>query len=191
MACKNQLRLYRSIKKYGWDNHTFEILEEVEFNLLSEREIFYIEFYNSFIKGLNCTIGGAGNTGRNITNETRAKMKKSATGRKQSKETIEKRVKKLKGKKRTDEFKQRLSVIKKGRRLSEETKQKIRLVNLGKQTPISIPCKLIDLRTNQFWEAPSIIKLSKVCPLSLPTLTRIKAGKVTKNTINYKLEYGK
>lgn len=190
-ACKNQVRLYNSIKKYGWDNHVFEIVEEVEYTSLSEREIFYINHYNSFIKGLNCTTGGEGAAGRVITEETRIKMSKSASGRKQSEETIKKRVVKLKGQKRTDDFKQKLSIIKQGRKLSDETKEKIRLVNLGKQTPISVHCKLIDLETNDWWEAPSLIKLSKICPISLSTLTRIKAGKITKNTIKYKLEYGK
>lgn len=190
-ACKNQVRLYNSIKKYGWENHVFEIIEEVDVMHLSDREIFYIEYYNSFIKGLNCTTGGEGNSNRIVTKETRTKMSKSASGRKQSEETIQKRVAKLKGQKRTEEFKKKLSTIKKGRKLSEETRQKIRLVNIGKQTPISIACKLINLQTKESWEAPSLIKLSKICPISLATLTRLKAGKITRNTIKYKLEYGK
>ena len=187
--CKNQKRLYSSLKKYGWLNHTFEIIEEAPLENLSKREIYYIEYFNSFLKGLNCTKGGDGNNGRKITEKTREKMKKSASGRKQSKETIEKRVLKLKGKKRTQEFKNRLSEIKKGRKLSEETKQKIRMINMGKQTAISIPCKLTNIKTNETWEAASLSKLAKICPISLPTIQRIKAGKVTKNTNHYKLEY--
>lgn len=189
--CKNQTRLYNSIKKYGWENHSFEILEEIKIENLSEKEIYYIKYFDSFKKGLNCTIGGEGNSGRKLTKETREKMKKSAIGKKQSKETIEKRVAKLKGKKRSQEFKQRLSIIKKGRKLSEETKEKLRLINLGKQTPISIPCKITNLKTKQSWEAPSITKLSKICNLSVSTIKRIKIGKVTKNTNHYIVEYGK
>jgi len=191
MNCKNQTRLYNSIKKYGWDKHNFEIVEEVEIENLSKKEIFYIKHFNSFLKGLNCTIGGEGNSGRKVSKETRDKMKKSATGKKQSQETIQKRVAKLKGKKRNDEFKKKLSLAKKGRKLSKETKEKIRLINLGKQTPISIPCKIINTMTGECWKAESIIKLSKECNLSVSTINRIREGKLTKNTIYYKFEHGK
>lgn len=55
-----------SIRKYGMDNFNFEILEELEFNTyevlksnLNEREIFYINKYDSFKNGYNSTIGGS------------------------------------------------------------------------------------------------------------------------------------
>lgn len=44
---KNQVKLYNSIKKYGWENHVFEILEECEISKLNERERYWQELYNS------------------------------------------------------------------------------------------------------------------------------------------------
>lgn len=53
--------LYQDIKKYKVDSFIFEILEECEQNLLSEKEKYYIEKYNSFIpNGYNRTLGGRG-----------------------------------------------------------------------------------------------------------------------------------
>lgn len=39
----------RSIKKYGKENFSFEILEECNINLLNEREEYYIKYYNCVV----------------------------------------------------------------------------------------------------------------------------------------------
>ena len=44
--CKNQTRLYRSLLKYGWENHIFEVLETIDIvnnEDLNILEIKYIE----------------------------------------------------------------------------------------------------------------------------------------------------
>ena len=38
-----QPAIHNSILKYGWNNHIFEIIEECEINILTEREQFYID----------------------------------------------------------------------------------------------------------------------------------------------------
>lgn len=55
--------LYRAMRKYGIDNFVFEIIEDnITESLLSEREQYYINLYNSFGEdGYNATIGGEGN----------------------------------------------------------------------------------------------------------------------------------
>ena len=58
--CHQQRKLYNSLKKYGPKNHVFEIIEECFEELLNEREIYYIELYNSLNDGLNLTQGGDG-----------------------------------------------------------------------------------------------------------------------------------
>ena len=56
--------LMRSIRKYGWESHKLEIIEEVENDRLSEREIFWIKELNTYHyeneNGLNMTRGGEG-----------------------------------------------------------------------------------------------------------------------------------
>lgn len=52
--------LYRSIRKYGLQNFSFEILEECSTSELDAREIYWISYYNSFFEGYNLTMGGDG-----------------------------------------------------------------------------------------------------------------------------------
>jgi hypothetical protein len=51
---QSQPKLYNSINKYSWENHTFEIIEECEFNELNNKERYWQEYYNSIEQGLNC-----------------------------------------------------------------------------------------------------------------------------------------
>lgn len=56
--------LYRAFRKYGIENFTFNILEELqEYDKESnEKEKYWIKFYNSYEKGYNGTKGGDGGT---------------------------------------------------------------------------------------------------------------------------------
>ena len=78
--CKQQPKIFNSIKKYGWDKHLFEIIEELsdDRNLLNEREKYWIEYFDSMNKGLNCT-GGADS--KLISNETIEKIRQSKLGK--------------------------------------------------------------------------------------------------------------
>lgn len=52
---KTQVILHNSIEKYGWENHTFQILEECEVENLNKRERYWQEKLNSVGEnGLNC-----------------------------------------------------------------------------------------------------------------------------------------
>ena len=74
-AHKNvNLPLYKAINKYGEDNFNIEIVETVENNnCLNEREIYWINYFNSYIDkghGYNCTHGGdGGNTNSEKTHD--------------------------------------------------------------------------------------------------------------------------
>lgn len=60
----------------------------------------------------------------------------------------------------------------------------------GKTTVNAIKCQLINKKTGEIWCADSLKKLSNNCPLSLPTINRLKngtCGSLTKQT--YELKY--
>lgn len=57
--------LYNAINCYGLKNFEFEVIEEVADESLSEKEIYYIKLYKSFVgfkdsNGYNATLGGDG-----------------------------------------------------------------------------------------------------------------------------------
>lgn len=52
--------LYLAMKKYGIENFSFQVIEEVS-AFYNEREVYWIQYYNSYLdktKGYNLTIGG-------------------------------------------------------------------------------------------------------------------------------------
>ena len=57
---KEKRPLYFAMKKYGIEHFHVELIEECEENALSDREVYWIEFYNSFRDGYNATLGGDG-----------------------------------------------------------------------------------------------------------------------------------
>lgn len=57
--CKDyDMAIYRAIRKYGLDNFNFEILEQCDKSELNDKEIYWIDYYNSYNNGYNCTRGG-------------------------------------------------------------------------------------------------------------------------------------
>ena len=57
--CENR-PLYKAMNKYGLEHFHIEQVEECSADLLSEREIYWIEQYRSFKYGYNATKGGDG-----------------------------------------------------------------------------------------------------------------------------------
>ena len=71
-SCKSMTKLYNAIQKYGFDSFTKCIIEHVSPERLNEREIHWINHYDSFHDGYNCTSGGDGNFKR--SDATRKKL---------------------------------------------------------------------------------------------------------------------
>ena len=57
---KEQRPLYFAMQKYGIEHFHVEEIEKCDENIISEREKYWIEYYNSFKKGYNATLGGDG-----------------------------------------------------------------------------------------------------------------------------------
>lgn len=53
--------LYKDMNDYGIDNFYINIIEKCDNDLLNDREIYWISFYDSYKNGYNDTIGGSGN----------------------------------------------------------------------------------------------------------------------------------
>lgn len=136
MHCKYQTKIYNSIKKYGWENHFFEIIHECSQEELNELEKYYINLFNTFNNdiGLNLRSGGyrgalnddakkrigEAQKGKTVSLETRNKISESNKKRKWSKESIEKRTQTRK---------------ENGYKHSEETIKKMTLAQKGKPRP--------------------------------------------------------
>lgn len=72
---KRNLHLYNSMRKYGIENFELTILETcVDESMLDEREMYYIDKYDTFNSGYNYTKGGGGVRGYHHSKETRLKM---------------------------------------------------------------------------------------------------------------------
>lgn len=75
---KGQIKVYHSMKKYGYENHTFEMIEECTLDELDSREIYWISYYQSNIIGLNISEGGNTlgklNKGKKRSEETKQKI---------------------------------------------------------------------------------------------------------------------
>ena len=75
---------YKAIRETGWDNLIWEIIDEVKtLKELDEREIYWIDFYNSCMlsnnsRGYNRNFGGTGTHFH--TKESRNKISKKASG---------------------------------------------------------------------------------------------------------------
>lgn len=52
--------LYKAIKKYGSNNFTVESLGMFEEGILEDKEVYYINLYDTYKNGYNATLGGDG-----------------------------------------------------------------------------------------------------------------------------------
>lgn len=134
LHCKRQRHLYNSLFKYGFDKHVFEILEKCNLQELNNKEIYWIQYYNSTDKTIGLNIREGGN-GKIFSKETRELMRQNALGntnmlgKTHSNET-KKLIRKAKlGTKDSKETKKRKSEAKKGFKHSLETKEKLSKAN--------------------------------------------------------------
>lgn len=121
--CKTQIGVYSSLKKYGYDNHKFEIIcelpEDVEQKVLDSYEVLYWQFYKDCkVLMLNCREPGRGGK---LSEEAKQKLSECRIGKKLS----EKHKERVAETNRSSEERLKRSVALKGHFVSEETKRKI------------------------------------------------------------------
>ncbi len=109
---RDNRKFYNAIRKYGVDSWNVIILCEVETKEVAlKKEIEYIKIFDSYSNGYNSTLGGDGNNGIIMSEESNIK-----------------RSEKLKGVKKPNGFNV-------GRIHSDETKDKISKSHIGKKKP--------------------------------------------------------
>lgn len=75
LSINKQPKIERSIKKYGWDNHNFEIIEECLLDDLNNRERYWQDFYNVLGEnGLNCVLTRSEEKIFEMSDETKKKI---------------------------------------------------------------------------------------------------------------------
>ena len=84
LSRNSQMVIHRAIRKYGWDNFRWEIIDELRDNEeLCKRESYWISHYNSTQPsiGYNSTDSGEGVTGLRHSNESKNKISESRKGK--------------------------------------------------------------------------------------------------------------
>lgn len=143
LQCKGQPGIYRSLLKYGWNQHVFEVIHELpsdcEQSVVNNYEILYYELYltcgASMLNMMGPGIGGK------MSEQAKEKIRQKAIGRKHKPDTLIKISNISRGKKFSDDHRIKLSKANKGKggRLSfsgkqhsEATKIKMKNAQTGK-----------------------------------------------------------
>lgn len=118
----NSTKLANSINKYGWDNFSVEVLEEVvNKEELNEREIYWINKYDSYQNGLNSTLGGdGGDRSEFIDYKNRKDIYTDELREKRRQQLLNKNPNNIPG------VREKISKSKKGHKKNEEWIQKIK-----------------------------------------------------------------
>lgn len=113
-----QTKLHLSLKKYGWENHIFEVIWEGPLeNMLEQETLLGRHFDVLSSRNLNCKLPKLGEGIKVVGEETRKKMSVWQVGRKMS-----------------EEAKQKMSIAKKG--IPCSTKQRETLLKFVKKIPV-------------------------------------------------------
>ena len=128
LKCKAQIRVYNSLKKHGWDNHKFEVIQECKEEELNDLEVYYMELHQSLNSksGLNLRGGG---TNLAHSEETKRKISEANKGRKLTEEQIKKLSNALKGRVCSEERKKQISLMLSKRIHTEESKLRASLTH--------------------------------------------------------------
>jgi group I intron endonuclease len=171
LRCKSQPKLYNSFKKHGFENHTFEIIEECDISQLIKQETYWKMFYKVLeIPSLCCRIDGKGGKS---SEETKKKQSLSAK--------ISGVGKWNKGRTQSKEEKQLRSKLKLGYKPTSTHIDNMSKSMLGKNTK-SIIC------INTGIEYKSIREASKLLNINERSISNnlIGLSKQTKNKIIFK-----
>lgn len=53
-----KFHFYNALRKHGWENFSWKIIEQIPVEKLNDREVYFIEKYDTYDNGYNTTTGG-------------------------------------------------------------------------------------------------------------------------------------
>jgi group I intron endonuclease len=194
---EKQPRLYESLKKYGFDAHSVEILDSFDSDIIyaDGKEIFWIRTNVSNVNlfpemdGLNMTIGGSGAVGKVVSDSTRVRIGLNRKGRKLPPEQVERMREYFKanpsramlGRSHSTEARQKISLARKGmvntwnkgKRLSEDQIIKLREIQAKTRGRKVFQ---YDINGDFLKEYPSIMEASRQLGIHQYTISCIAKG---------------
>jgi group I intron endonuclease len=136
----HSIKLQRSYDKHGIDSFKFEIIEECSKENLIIIEQHYIDLFDTYNNGYNCSPIAGNTLGFKHSEESKKKMSISrkglntwSKGSKSSDETKRKLSIAGKGRKHTSESKNKISKSKMGHKVTKKTRKKLRIANTGQK----------------------------------------------------------
>ena len=137
---KGERLICKALKKYGFNNFSFSVIEECQKEELDSKEVFWIKKLNA---AYNMTDGGKGAKGYRPSFEERAYIAKCARAQWDRKTDAEKKEKLA-----------QLTGPKIGHIVSEETRKKLREANLGKKHSSESKKKISDAHKGKMPHPP-------------------------------------
>ena len=169
--CKNQTKLFNSIEKYGWSNHSFSIIEECIINQLNTQERYWQDYYNVLEEGLNCMLTTTIDKSGKLSLKTKNKISGSSKG-----------VSRNKGIPKSEEHRAKLSIAVKQRVYTPERLNNMKKSMVGKNTR-SIICTT----TNEIFT--SIKKCANKYKINPESIGNILRGRAKSTREGYKFNY--
>ena len=142
------VHFHRAIRKYGFDKFEWNIIEDnIDKNDLEEKEVYYVDKFDTFKNGYNMTIGGEKNY--SLSEESKKKISDTHRGKKLSKETklkISNSVKNL----YTDEYRKLISIKTKKAMLNPEVKRRLSISHKGHKHSEETKKKMIESKSKKY-----------------------------------------
>lgn len=186
-SCKSQPKLYRSLKKYGFDKHSIQILAHCTENKIDWLEKEAIRIYDSMNNGLNSTEGGRDANSHFSKYYEKHEFIPWNKGLDKNDERILKYANKIKGKSKPEHIAKQLRT----RRLSiphtEEVKEHLRKKSLKHADKFRKPIIMIDELGNTF-EFVSLKAVSEYIKGDMSTISKVARG-LEKSYRGYKFKY--
>jgi hypothetical protein len=76
-SSNSQYKFHRAIKKYGKNNFIYGVIEECDFSVINDREMYWINVFDTFKNGYNSDTGGM--NGRLLSEETKIKIQQKTS----------------------------------------------------------------------------------------------------------------